>query len=1214
MPREETGANRFLAEHPDYDGRGITVAIFDSGVDPAAAGLRMTSTGKPKVIDVIDGTGSGDVDMSKTRKPAADGRLLGRSGRWLKIDPSWKNPQGEFHVGMKAGYDIFPADLMPRMRAERREAFEKKQRAAVEKQQRIIASFEKTHPKPNADQKQELAELRVQLDQLVAAGNSINDPGPIYDCVTFFDGNVWRAVVDSDDDSDLTDETPMTDFRRERQHGTFADALLNFAVNIYDNGRTLSIVADCDPHGTHVAGIVSAYYPEQPELCGVAPGAQIVSVKIGDSRLAGMETGAGLVRGLRAVVRNKCQLVNMSYGEPSSSPNAGRITEMLATLSQDHNVIFVSSAGNAGPALSTVGAPGGSTSDIIGVGAYVSPQMMKDAYSLRKDIRALPYSWTSRGPTLDGAQGVDIFAPGGAVSPVPEWTLNRGMRMNGTSMASPNTCGNLALVLSALTAQKKSWTPAAIRRAMQNTAKQLEDTDPYAQGPGLLQVDKLYQAIDSYEPATIEKQIGYEVHVSNRENARGIYLREAWETSTPANLTVAVKPIFADDVDKRVKVEFNADLQLECPAPWVTVGNRLLLQSTTGTFEVHVDPAKLEPGAHQTFITATLRNDSQPLFRVPVTVVKAIDVPENSVRANVKLQAGDLHRQFLHVPAGATWADITLKLREADEQRLVILHTVQLEDAETFEKGNMRKYVRIDPQEATTESIPVTGGRTLEVCLTQYWSSLGASSVDMHIDFHGLQSNNETISLGPDKPIARVNVMSALQAEALSPSAKLEHVRTTVPPEKSAIELLSASRDELPNGQTAYELTLNYSFEQSKKITGGGKKSTNIRFPLGDDMLYDSPFGHQLWTLTNEHGQVISSDDIWPDAVNLAAGTYHVELKLRHSNSKLLERFKNAPIVIERAMKTISVPIYHSRLGALRQQSKVSSDDLKPRENQAYFLSAPRVMSLPSWIGNGDVLVGHVYWGAENAAATGAGQRPSGYELEYRVAGRKQTAPKSPPKTLLAGLSKTADRSAFDAFIHPLLQDKPDDLNLLAERLAWLDHETRRKQWLSDVIAAADDVISRIDADQVALHLGRRKSKDRSKYEKQRKHLIDALYRKGRALGYMELPDVLAEFPIDDQAAHGKAFKTTYEQLAEWVNPEDSDYVLLAIRKARRDKKFGTALKLIQSQNGSTADYWLAKKRRDVLKKLNWTHLWEYARRELIYNYPEKSDLMSAEK
>ena len=51
-----------------------------------------------------------------------------------------------------------------------------------------------------------------------------------------------------------------------------------------------------------------------------------------------------------------------------------------------HGVIFVSSAGNAGPALSTVGAPGGTSSAILSIGAYVSPPMAAMAHSVRQQI------------------------------------------------------------------------------------------------------------------------------------------------------------------------------------------------------------------------------------------------------------------------------------------------------------------------------------------------------------------------------------------------------------------------------------------------------------------------------------------------------------------------------------------------------------------------------------------------------------------------------------------------------------------------------------------------------------------------------------------------------------------------------------------------------------------------------------------------------------
>jgi tripeptidyl-peptidase II len=150
-----------------------------------------------------------------------------------------------------------------------------------------------------------------------------DDTGPVLDCVVYFDGENWNSIIGFYED-DFEKLKVMKDYKINYDVSDFGKKdLMNYTVNIYENGNILSIVTTCGSHGTHVAGIVGGYYEDTPgkikknkiELNGVAPGCQMISIKIGDHRLGSMETGPGLIRAFQCILQNKCDILNLSYGE-----------------------------------------------------------------------------------------------------------------------------------------------------------------------------------------------------------------------------------------------------------------------------------------------------------------------------------------------------------------------------------------------------------------------------------------------------------------------------------------------------------------------------------------------------------------------------------------------------------------------------------------------------------------------------------------------------------------------------------------------------------------------------------------------------------------------------------------------------------------------------------------------------------------------------------
>ncbi|KAG0483009.1 hypothetical protein HPP92_011093 [Vanilla planifolia] len=752
MPKKEIGADRFIESHPTYDGRGVVIAIFDSGVDPAVSGLQVTSDGKPKIIDILDCTGSGDVDTSKVVKADADGYIAGASGARLLINPSWKNPSQEWHIGCKLVYELFTETLTTRIKKERKKRWREKNQEAISIAIKDLNDFDKKNPIIKESELQRIREnLQNKLDFLKSLEKVYDDKGPIIDVVVWNDGEHWRVAIDSQSFEDgsqlgkLADFCPLTNYRTERKYGIFSklDAC-SFVTNIYDEGNIVSIVTDCSPHGTHVAGIAAAFHPEEPLLNGVAPGAQLISCKIGDTRMGSMETGTGLTRALIAAVQHKCDLINMSYGEPTLLPDYGRFVSLVNEVVDKHHLLFISSAGNNGPALNTVGAPGGTSSNIIGVGAYVSPAMAVGAHSVVDPLpEGMEYTWSSRGPTADGDLGVCISAPGGAVAPVPTWTLQSRMLMNGTSMASPSACGGVALIISAMKAEGLFVSPYTLRKALENTAMPISDVpiEKLTMGQGVMQVDRAYEYIQQSKSVP---SVCYKVFISpsgrSSPISRGIYLRGGCACQEATEWTIQVVPRFHEDASYLEEVvPFEEYIRLQSTEKMVAQAPEYLLLTNNGrSFNIVVDPTNLSNGLHyyEVYGVDCKAPWRGPLFRVPITIIKPISPvgqPPLVSFLDVSFLPGHIERKFINVPVGATWAEAMIRTSNFDTARRFFIDTVQVcplkrpikwDTVVTFPSPSLKSFV-----------LPVKGGLTMELTIAQFWSSGIGSQESTHVNF-----------------------------------------------------------------------------------------------------------------------------------------------------------------------------------------------------------------------------------------------------------------------------------------------------------------------------------------------------------------------------------------------------------------------------------------------------------------------------------------------
>ncbi|MCA8995232.1 MAG: tripeptidyl peptidase II, partial [Planctomycetaceae bacterium] len=751
----------------------------------------------------------------------------------------------------------------------------------------------------------------------------------------------------------------------------------------------------------------------------------------------------------------------------------------------EENIIFVASAGNAGPALSTVGAPGGTSTALIGVGAYVSPAMMQAEYTVREERPGVAYTWSSRGPTYDGAAGVDIFAPGGAIAPVPNYSLQPARQMNGTSMASPNACGNIALILSGMKANKKPYNFVSVLRALQSTAVSVETTDRFVQGPGLVQTLDAYNHLMS-DNSNDDELVEIEVNV---EGKRGIYLRDSYESTHVADRTVFLKPAFTSKTTNERKLAYEVPLRFESTANWVDVGPLMVLPHDGRPMSVQVDPTDLDPGVHFAEILGfdLLYADRGPLVRIPVTVVRSVSAKNNSVSWTAKTNSGEVVRKFVNVPSDALSATLRIRRVGGDNVRMGFVHLVQLVPGQTFEKGENSWVVRLDGNEVVEHDFAVAPGRTLEVCWGHYWSSLGEGEFAFDLTFQRLNVSSNKLALSPGLPGQRFDVTALSHPLHVDINGSLKTHRKLLVPASAKVETMTDDRDQLPEAEQTHRLTLDY------KLTRASAGSVTLSCPQLDQLLYESPLDGMFISVIDERGVERATQDMFAEEpTRLPAGANTIRVELKHTDESVLNRWKQLLIAVDQPISSVSIPVSHSNAQLAGGSSRAGTVEIQPGETVSVWIGCPK---LPG----GDVQPGDVLIGSLSVSDDVKG-------LSIPVTAIVPPQGGSTADKVGSPKSHSRDLSAADALVEFQFErlaalkypEDKEQINELAETLKSNEHKRRlavallhlidtdahRKEHLAEVVSAADRVLKSIPRAKVQAYFGLRQQPESAEEKK----------------------------------------------------------------------------------------------------------------------------------
>ncbi|MDQ1423322.1 MAG: serine protease AprX [Acidimicrobiaceae bacterium] len=265
--------------------------------------------------------------------------------------------------------------------------------------------------------------------------------------------------------------------------------LINGADLSFDSQSDAMQYVDAYGHGTHMASIIAGDDGTNSDFSGVAPGAHIVSVKVG--AIDGAVDVSQVIAGIDWAVQHRndpglnIRVISLSYGTDSVQNYQIDPLTTAVESAWRNGIVVVVSGGNGGVTKPSLTDPA-TDPYVLAVGAADL-----GGTTGKSDDRVADFS--SRG---SATRGVDVVAPGVSVLGLrdpgsiiddlhPDAVVDgRYFRGSGTSQATAITAGAVALLLDA----RPELTPDMVKAILRETATPLAGATTRDEGGGLINV------------------------------------------------------------------------------------------------------------------------------------------------------------------------------------------------------------------------------------------------------------------------------------------------------------------------------------------------------------------------------------------------------------------------------------------------------------------------------------------------------------------------------------------------------------------------------------------------------------------------------------------------------------------------------------------------------------------------------------------------------